>query len=858
MLNKNAWEGGNQDLKFFHDQSGFQRNFSKIAILKLYYLSYLLQHSSYLMTSSTFPKICLPILSIFISITVAAQDVVRHISGQVVDEMLQPISQATVSLHNLDQKTVLVVTTDSAGIFKLKYAIAGKYTIKIRFMGYNEYQSTVFELADTHFNPIKLSAQDNTLKGVEIISKEKTIEMSGGTIIYNVSNTIAGQGVTALEALKKAPGVYVENESNITLNGKSGVQIMLDGKQTYLSGRELIDLLKSLPSSSIRSIELMNSPTAKYDASGAAGIINIKTNKSQIMGFNGTVTTGISYGVSLKQNEDIALNYRSDKVNVYGSYSHFLGNYSYLYGTERNQNGKTYDSHTDDVDKRQKASARLGLDYSLNDKNVIGFLVNSNFIFGGGRTDTKTDITIPPSFGIDQSLDAFNDYYGQNSSRYHFNVNYKYEDTLGHILNIDADYGFFDKWNGNLQSNIYRDDQQSLISQNLYRTLNEIDINLKGVKIDYTTNLGKGKLESGLKYAAVESVNDAQFSHVKDRSDSLDNRRSNDFQFNERISSAYLNYKQAIGKWSFQAGLRLENSNSEGLLHYRENGVNQATPIKRDYTNLFPAFSASIKPIENHSFSLSYSRRIERPAYQDLNPFIYMLDELSFWQGNPFLNPELTHRLSLLYAYKSATIITLNYAYTNQFSAKVTDTLEQEKIVMVARNLGTQRNWSLALTQNVAPTVWWDATFNGMLYYIQNDISFDAYRNLNLKQLAGRMSLLQTFKLPFKTKAEITASYNSKRLSGANNFSRAISQVDLGLQKVFMKDKGTIRLALNDIYKGNQSRSTQSFPGFYSSSYGYYESRQLRLNFTYRFSDKTLKGPRVRNSALDNESGRIK
>ena len=244
---------------------------------------------------------------------------------------------------------------------------------------------------------------------------------------------------------------------------------MLDGRQTYLSGKELIDLLKSLPSSSIRSIELMNSPTAKYDASGSAGIINIKTNKSKIKGFNGSLTTGLSYGVSLKQNEDLALNYRSDKVNIYGSYSHFFGNYSYLYGTERNQNGKTYDSHTDDVDKRNKASGRLGLDYSLNDKNVIGFLVNSNFIFGGGITDTKTDISIPPSSSTEQRLDALNDYYGQHTSRYNFNVNYKYEDTLGHILNVDADYGLFDKWNGNLQSNRYRDGQQALMSQNLYR-----------------------------------------------------------------------------------------------------------------------------------------------------------------------------------------------------------------------------------------------------------------------------------------------------------------------------------------------------------------------------------------------------
>lgn len=810
------------------------------------------------MTLSFWPKFLLSSFFILNSLTLVAQQEYSVLSGQVVDEAGKPMPRATASLHDVNQKIALHANTDTAGKFELAYAVAGKYTLKVQHLGFKEYQSDIFQLAAINFGIIKLLPIENNLKGVEIKSKTNTIELSGGTIVYNVSNTILGQGVTALEVLKRAPGIYIENESSITLNGKGGVQIMLDGRQTYLSGKELTDLLKSLPSSSIRSIEIMNSPTSKYDASGSAGIINIKTNKSQALGFNGSITTGVAYGISIKQNKDLSLNYRSDKVNIYGSYSHFFGNYNYLYGTDRLQNGKAYDSHTDDVDKRKKMSGRLGLDYTLNDKNVIGFLVNSNFIFGGGITDTRTVITTPPSAAVDQTLDAINDYYGQHTSRYNFNLNYKYEDTLGHILNIDADYGTFDKWNGNLQSNIYRDAGRVLISQNLYRTLNEIDINLKGLKVDYTTNFLKGQLESGLKYSAVGSVNDSRFLHVKNNADSLDNRRSNDFQFNERISSAYINYKRSQGKWSFQAGLRLENSDSEGILFYKEDGLARNTNIDRNYTNLFPAFSVGLKPKANHSYSLSYSRRIERPGYQDLNPFVYLLDELSFWQGNPFLKPELTHRLSLMYAFKSSTILTLNYAYTDQFSAKVTDTLEQEKVVMVTRNLGTQKNWSLSLTQHIVPTVWWDMTFNGMLYYLQNDISFDAYRNLNLKQTAGRTSLQQTFKLPYGMKAEVMASYNSKRLSGANNFSRPLSQVDFGLQKVLLKDKATLRLAFNDIYKGNKPRSSQSFPGFYSTGYGYFESRQLRLNFTYRFSKGTTKGPRARNSALEDESGRIK
>lgn len=768
-----------------------------------------------------------------------------------------PITSATVSLH-IDQKLVFSTVTDSIGSFHIWYGTLGEYSINIKHLGHDEYQSPFFVLDDINFGTISLTTRGNSLEAVEVRGNTKTLTIDGGTIIYNLENTIGGQDVSALEALKRAPGVYVENETNITLNGKKGVQILLDGKQTFLSGTELTDLLKSLSSNNLKSIEIINSPTAKFDATGSAGIININTKKNLIKGLNGNITSGLAYGVSPKQLQNIALNYRVNKVNVFGNYSHTLGNYNYIYGTNRQQNGKSYDSHTDDVDKRQKMSTQMGLDYYLDDKHTIGFLANGNFIYGGGITDTRTDISTLPSSVIDESLQASNDYYGQGTARYNFNLNYKYEDTLGRVLNIDADYGLFDKWNKNLQSNIYRDSQETITDENLYRTLNGMDIDLRGTKIDYSTNLWNGKFESGVKYSHIGSVNDSRFYHVGQRPDSLDSRRSNDFQFDERTSSAYLDYKRSIRKWSFQTGLRMEVSDSEGTIFYTENGAEIEERIKRNSTDFFPFFSVSMQPTENHNVSFSYAKRIERPAYQDLNPFIYMLDELSFWQGNPFLNPALTQRLTLLYSLKNSTVVTFNFAYTDQFSARVTDTLEREKIVMISRNLGTQKHWSLSLTQNLTAKPWWDVTVNALLYYIQNDVSFDQYRSFDLEQLAGRLSLLQSFQLPYKTKVEVSATYNSKRLSGANTISRAVSQVDLGLQKTLLKDKATLRVAVNDIYKGSRNKYTQNFPGFVSSSYGYYESRQVRLSFSYRFSSGATKEHRTRKSALESESGRIK
>ncbi len=798
------------------------------------------------------------LLGFLINYTSSAQSNFFNITGRIVDESQKPLPSATVILLDKQNKEVVKVAADINGRFDLSYSVKGEYKVSVSFTGYKTYQSVLFQLSDKDLGWIILSPGENSLAEVVVQAKQDLIELDGGSIIYNVAKSIDAQGANALDALKKAPGIYVDNDNTITLNGKQGAMILLDGKQTYMSGRELTDLLRSMPSSGIRSIEIINSPTAKYDAAGSAGIINIKMVKSQIKGFNGNLTTGIAYGMNVRQNQDISLNFRKNKYNVYAAYNHFLGNFSYLYGSDRIQNNNSYDSFTDDTDKRQKMGSRLGADINLDKKNTLGILLTGNFIFGGGLTDTRTDIQSGLLGSPKQVLDAVNDYYFQNTQRYNMNLNYKYEDTIGRIINVDADYGYFQKNNGNLQSNIYSGTQNNVLSENYYRSLNAININLKAFKFDYTTNLGKGKLETGIKISDIRADNDSKFLHVLTAKDSLDDRRSNAFAYDEQIASAYVNLKRNFAKWSVQGGLRLENSSSTGALAFKTSGSDQRENIKRDYLNLFPSVSASYKASASHNFSLGYSRRIDRPAYQDLNPFVYMLDELNFWQGNPFLQPQLSHRASLTYAYKSSTIIGLTFAHTDDFSTQITDTLEKNKVMLVYRNLGIQNNVSLSLTQNVSPAKWWDITFNGTLYQIRNKIAFDQYRDFDLKQAAVRMNMQQTFKLPYKFTAEVSGSFTSRRLTGANNISRSVSQVDLGVQKSILKTKGMLRLVFNDIYQGSRGSSVQSYSGFYMRSYSYYESRQVRLNFTYKFADSSVKGPRTRGSALGDENGRIK
>ncbi|PST84397.1 hypothetical protein C7T94_06730 [Pedobacter yulinensis] len=786
------------------------------------------------------------------------------ISGRVVNQSGRAaVPFATISFFE-NKMHLSGALSNEQGTFSINQKMeAGRhYSLKISSLGYETVMVNVAgpatDAGQIDLGDIHLEEKAKRLKDVMVKGGQQLVELDGSNLIFNVSRSMTAQGTNALELLGRAPGVTVSADNTISLNGKAGAAVLIDGKQTYLSGREIAELLKSMSASDIRSVEIINSPGPRYDASGTAGIINVRTAKSAVQGFNGSLTSGLSYGVYLRNNQDLSLNYKKDKLSIFGNYSHFIGYYSYLYGADRMQQGMFYNSFTDDVDKRNKMGTRLGADFAIDQKHTVGVLLNGNFLFGGGITDTRTAIGPLQSMTTDQVLTAINDYYAQQTQRYNVNVNYKYEDTAGRVINFDADYGDFTKRSGNLQSNRYNSAGGQVLSDNLYRSVNGIDIGLRAVKVDYTTNFARGKLETGAKYSSVSSGNDSRFLEIVPGAEVLDQTRSNAFAFREEISSLYVNYKRKLGKWQLEGGLRAEHSKSLGELATISPISGNERSTGRKYTNLFPFFSANLKSSAAHSFSLSYSNRIDRPAYQNLNPFIYLLDELSFWQGNPFLRPQLSHRVLLQYAYKSATIAGLSYTYTDDFSVEVTDTIDRTRVVMVPRNLGIQQHLALTLTQTLRPYAWWNILFNGTVFGIHNDIDFGAGRKLNLKQAAGRFSLQQTFKLPFRLSGEVMAFYNSRRLSGANQFPRSTSQVDLGLQRSFMKDRASLRLVFSDIYKGSRARSTQSVGDLYVYNYSYFETRQVKLNFSYRWARGSSTGPRNRSSALENENGRIR
>jgi ACT domain-containing protein len=677
------------------------------------------------------------------------------------------------------------------------------------------------------------------LKGIAVTAQKQTIEFKKDKIVYNVANSVNATGSNALELLRRSPGVTVDNNNNISLNGKSGVTIYIDGKATYMQGDAVTAMLKSLQSAGISSIEIIGNPGSKYDASGAGGIINIKLKKLTATGYHGDISAGFHYGTSPKTEAAVLLNYRTKSYNIYGSYNHYFGFNNMYYDYYRVQNSQYFDTRTKDTDKRNPINFKTGIDVNLGTKSSIGAMASGNLYFGPGLTNTNTFIHDAHSGALQQILTAKNDYYSQRQNWMNYNGNYSYVDGDKRSFKMDLDYGHYQALIKNIVTNTYKEaDSVTIISQSGQRNINASNIDVYGIKADYE----QGKFSAGFKTAFVRSGNNVQAYD----DEILSTSRSNIFHYNENIYAAYATYEKQIKKVTVQLGVRVEQTDAHGDLQ-----ADTVEYIRNKYLDIFPNTAVIYS-----NFTLAYTKRIERPSYASLNPFEYQLDELTYWKGNAFLQPQYIHTVSLTYALNSIGTAALSYSHTKDFSAMITDTIAGNKIMMIPKNLGTQNQLNLNITTAIPITKWWQATFNGNVFYLSNHVSYDAYRSMQLHATAFNLNLQQVFSIGSKTKAELGAIYNSPSIWGTER-SKYMWTADMGVQRSVLKSKASVRLALSDIFKTYRWYTIQRFDGFYISNIGGRDSRQIKMSFNYRFGNSKISSSQ-RTSGLEQESKRIK
>ena len=423
-------------------------------------------------------------------ILLSAMVFAQKINGSIKDGQGNGINNATVSLLEAKDSSVLkLALTKADGQFSFDAINAGKYLVTTSHVGYNPVYSKAFDFdgINTISVPILVAEKmSKEIAGVTVNSKKPIVEVKADRTILNVEGTINAAGNDALELLRKSPGVTVDKDDNISLSGKNGVQVYIDGKPSPLSGTDLANYLKSMQSTQIESIELITNPSAKYEAAGNAGIINIRLKKNKAYGVNGSVNAGWNIATFAKYNGGVNLNYRQNKINLFGSYNYNRNRNINTLNLYRTTSVDTsFDQRSEMLGRNKSNNFKAGVDYYASRFSTFGVMVNGNISDNEFRNVSRTDIAYMPSKTSDRLLVANNSSMGEREN-VNFNANYRFADTSGHELNIDGDYGFYNSKNNQFQpNNTYDPSGTDLKLREIYKTRTPSEIDIKSDKVDY-------------------------------------------------------------------------------------------------------------------------------------------------------------------------------------------------------------------------------------------------------------------------------------------------------------------------------------------------------------------------------------
>jgi hypothetical protein len=619
----------------------------------------------------------------------------------------------------------------------------------------------------------------------------------------------------------------------------------------------------------IASIEIISNPSAKYDAAGNAGIINIRMKKNKALGTNGNVGAEAIYGETFKGGGNFSLNHRTKNFNLFGSGNGHHGDWHNYQNFRREQlqttdpitgkeDWRVFDQNNKEISQSRYLGFRAGADWFVNSKHTVGLLLNGSSNPGDWTSSSTARISDRDTpLRIDSLLIATNAV--DNSRRdLNANFNYRFADTSGHTFNFDLDRGSYRIRGESYQPNFYRTPtNEGLIAEKIYRNNTPTDINIFTVKADYEQRLWKGNLGIGFKISDVETFNTFDFFNVVNGVPIKEERRSNSVDYTERTNAGYINYNRMFGKkLNVQAGLRLENTDYTG--------IGKDSTFTNDYTELFPSAAITYTITQKLGLNATYSRRIDRPSYQDLNPFQNKLDELTYQQGNPMLLPQFTNSFEISPTFQGYPVMTLGYSHTKDVFTQILkrDPVDTRATFITQENLADQKNYTLSLNLPTPIAKWWEGflSFTGFRSRFKADFSTPEDPNFVVDQAFTAFNVYseQTVRLPKGISVQLSGWFNSRAFWGTLR-SEPQGALDLGIQKKVLGDKGEIRLRLGDILHTARWAGENLFtPGLNMTANGRWESRTATLNFSYRFGSSEVKSARQRRTGLEDEKNRVK
>ncbi len=788
-----------------------------------------------------------------------SQQNATQIKGQIFNPEKAPAMFSTAILLNQDSVIVKGVLTGDDGKFLFDNINAGKYFVKVTNIEFKTYVSKPIQIRKNEqvaLDSIKLVTNSVKLNAVEIVGRKALVEVHADKTVFNVASSVNASGNNGLELLSKAPGVVVDMDNNVILQGKSGVQIFINGRPSRLSGKDLTNFLESIRSDNIESIEIITNPSSKYDAEGTGGIINIKLKKNVNSGFNGNVIGSYSKGELPRASIGTTLNYSGSKINAFSTINYSDDKFLTNIKESSYQNEYLIEKDSKSQFHRKSYNISGGLDYTINARQSISmdgraFINRSNQELNSINGIYDSVNTSNGEILIAKVVDEI------PSENYNFNFSYRY--TIDSTSNLSSDFSFgkFLSSKNTYQPNEYYNTTGDTLLRTVTNTYNAgTQINIWSLMVDYEKRFSKFTLSAGAKYSYISTGNQLAFYNIEDEIQTLDTTRSNNFDYLEKVAALYfiLNAKLSE-KITVNAGLRMESTSSLGRL---ESTIpTRDSEVPRAYTDLFPNVSIAYDDQKKSVISASIGRRITRPNYQDLNPFESRTSELSAWKGNPFLNPNYITNYQLTYSFKRKLVISNTFSITKDFFANVFEITEGAGNILSPRNLQRAINNGLSVSYPLRVTKWWEFT----TFLVYNYSSFNGTTGstvIDLKANIYNFRIQNNLNLPGKITMELTCFYTSPWIWGGTVNVEGGYALNFGIKKDFLKKKLLIQATGNDIF-----RTRSDF--HYKSNYGgkhvdgviTFDNQRFGINATYNFGNQKNKTAKKRKSAIDDDLNRI-
>jgi hypothetical protein len=777
-------------------------------------------------------------------------------SVTVINEQKEPLEGAVVEVINpLDKKLIKSAVTNKSGMSVFYIAVSEQQTLLVSYIGFVSQTMAIGKTGVANKKiMIVLQADAKNLANVSVSSRKPFIQQSHGKVTVNVDASLTNAGTTILEVLEKSPGVMVDKNGGISLQGKTGVLVLIDDKPTFVSGSDLNNLLSGMSSSQVEQIELITSPSAKYDASGNAGIINIKTKKNKQIGFNGTLSSAFSQGRYPKSNNSLLLNYRNGRFNTFLNFSsNYNKGFVDIYALRKYYSStgsllSLLDQPTLMLSRNFGNTLKAGFDFYAGTKTTLGFAVTGIAVDRKGSSDATA--SWKNAQGVtDSSIRTF----GATGNRFRnggINLNAKHSLSKTQEISVDLDMLQYDILNKQSFSNLlqvtggYNEGSRGSLPST---------ISIVSAKADYSLQAGKeGRLEAGYKMSGIKTDNIAAYELFDGSVWKEDLNKSNHFLYSENINALYTSFEQKHNRLSFQAGLRYENTHYDA--HQLGNSRQKDSAFSKNYSGLFPSGYISYQADSSHTFTFTAGRRIDRPPFQKLNPYVIIINKYTYERGNPFFLPQYSWNMELSHLFKQLLTTTVSYSIIKDYFSQLFLNEGNDILVYTNGNVGKMYNLAVSVALQATPFKWW--SLSGQAIYNHKELK--GYANVNYASDISQVnfSMNNQFRPGKIYTLELSGFYTTKARNDLQELLEPTGQLSAGVARPVLNRKGTLKLSVRDIFFTQAMEGNTDFPNATEYFILRRDTRVCSLSFTWRFG-KPLKSTRRSSGSAGDEIQRV-